>query len=207
MDYILKTAWDEVRNNGGAPGVGNISIEDVETLGVDDYLSDLGEDLRRRTYRPESVKRVWIPKPNGEKRPLGIPTVRDRIAQAACKLILEPIFEADFTESSHGFRPGHSAGDAVKEIKANLQEGKTEVYDADLSKYFDTIPHAKLLTVLRMRISDPRILDLITKWLKAPVNEDGRYSGGKKNKMGTPQGGVISPLLANIYMNLIDKAV
>jgi retron-type reverse transcriptase len=135
---------------------------------------------------------------------MGIPTVRDRIAQAACKLILEPIFEADFTESSHGFRPGHSASDAVKEIRANLQAGKTEVYDADLSKYFDTIPHDRLLAVLRMQISDPRILDLIRQWLKAPVYGDGRYSGGKKNRTGTPQGGVIF-LIAGQHQHEPDR--
>jgi group II intron reverse transcriptase/maturase len=148
-----------------------------------------------------------IPKANGGERPLGIPTIKDRIAQTVCKLVLEPIFEADFEESSYGFRPGRSSQDAMKAIKGHLQAGKTEVLDADLSKYFDTIPHEKLLKTLQERISDPRMLRLINLWLKAPVYDNGRFTGGKKSRVGTPQGGVISPLLANIYLHLLDRIV
>jgi RNA-directed DNA polymerase len=148
-----------------------------------------------------------IPKANGGERPLGIPTVKDRIAQTVCKMILEPIFEADFEESSYGFRPERSSKDAMAAIKGHLQSGKTEVLDADLSKYFDTIPHDKLLKAIKERISDPRILRLISLWLKAPVFEEGQFKGGKKNAVGTPQGGVISPLLANIYLHLLDRIV
>ena len=148
-----------------------------------------------------------IDKANGGKRPLGIPIVRDRIAQTVCKMILEPIFEADFEDSSYGFRPKRSSKDAITAIKEHLKEGKSEVYDADLSKYFDTIPHDKLQIALKQRIADPRILKLINKWLKVPVYEDGQYTSGKGNHSGTPQGGVISPLLANIYFHLIDRIV
>ncbi len=146
-----------------------------------------------------------IPKANGGERPLGIPTVRDRIAQTVCKMILEPIFEADFEDCSYGFRPGRSSKDAISIIKEQLKEGKTEVYDADLSSYFDTIPHEKLEIALKERIADPRMLKLLKKWLKVPVKEKGQYKGGKGNKTGTPQGGVISPLLANIYLAFIRQ--
>jgi RNA-directed DNA polymerase len=207
VPYILREAWRQVKANGGAPGIDGVSIADVEQQGVEGYLSELGAEIRERRYRPQAVKRVMIPKANGGERPLGIPTVRDRIAQTACKMLLEPIFEADFSEGSHGFRPGRSSKDAMKAIKAYLGQGKTEVLDADLSKYFDTIPHDRLLIALRERISDKRVLELIKRWLKAPVCEKGRFKGGKNNKVGTPQGGVISPLLANIYLNLLDRIV
>lgn len=205
--HILRVAWDTVKTNQGAPGIDGVSISDVEQQGVEQYLDALGEELRTKRYRTQAVKRVMIPKANGGERPLGIPTVKDRIAQTACKLILEPIFEADFEESSYGFRPERSSRDALGAIKGYLKEGKSEVLDADLSKYFDTIPHDKLLIALKERISDGRILDLIHQWLKAPIYEDGEFKGGKKNKVGTPQGGVISPLLANIYLNLLDRIV
>jgi len=205
--HMLMEAWLAVKSNQGTPGVDGVSIKEVEQQGVTEYLSALGEELRTKQYRTQAVKRVMIPKANGGERPLGIPTVKDRIVQTACKLLLEPIFEADFEESSYGFRPERSSADALGAIKDYLREGKSEVLDADLSKYFDTIPHDKLLIGLKERISDPRLLDLIQQWLKAPIYEDGKFKGGKKNKVGTPQGGVISPLLANIYLNLLDRIV
>ncbi len=205
--YMLREAWKKVKENAGSPGVDKMTIQDVEQYGVAKYLEELGEDLRKQTYQPQAVKRVMIDKASGGKRPLGIPTVRDRIAQTVCKMIIEPIFEADFEDSSYGFRPNRSSKDAITAIRENLKQDKTMVYDADLSKYFDTIPHDKLLITLKERISDPRLLKLIVKWLKVPVNEDGKLTGGKKNNKGTPQGGVISPLLANIYFHLIDRVV
>jgi group II intron reverse transcriptase/maturase len=207
IPYMLRAAWKQVKSNNGAAGIDGMSVADVERMGVDEYLQTLGEELRKQTYRPSAVKRVMIPKANGGERPLGIPTVKDRIAQTVCKLVLEPIFEADFEESSYGFRPERSSKDAMGAIKGHLQSGKTAVLDADLSKYFDTIPHDKLLNALKERISDPRVLKLISQWLKVPVYEDGEFKGGKKNKVGTPQGGVISPLLANIYLHLLDRIV
>jgi len=207
IPYMLREAWKTVKGNGGTSGVDGITIADVEGYGVENYLKELGEDLRKKTYKPQAVRRVMIPKANGGERPLGIPTVRDRVAQTVCKMILEPIFEADFEESSYGFRPGRSSKGAITAIKENLRQDKTAVYDADLSKYFDTIPHDKLQLALKERISDPRLLKLITKWLKAPVYEGGQYKSGTKNRTGTPQGGVISPLLANVYLHLIDRMV
>jgi RNA-directed DNA polymerase len=207
IPYMLREAWKSVKSNEGAPGVDGITIGQVEEYGVDIYLKELGEELRKQTYKPEAVKRVMIPKADGSQRPLGIPTVRDRIAQTVCKMILEPIFEADFEDSSYGFRPERSSKDAMTAIKEHLKAGKTEVYDADLSKYFDAIPHDKLQIALKQRIADPRILKLINKWLKVSVYEDGQYKSGKDNHTGTPQGGVISPLLANIYLHLIDRIV
>lgn len=207
IPYLLREAWKQVRRNGGNPGIDGVSIADIEQIGIDSYLEQLGDDLRKRTYKPKAVKRVFIPKPNGSKRPLGIPTVKDRIVQTVCKMILEPIFEADFKDCSHGFRPNRNAKGAMQMIKEELKRGKTEILDADLSKYFDTIPHDKLMTAIKLRISDPRMLHLIKMWLKSPVYEDGQFKGGKKQKLGTPQGGVISPLLANLYMHLLDRIV
>jgi RNA-directed DNA polymerase len=207
IPYMLREGWKSVKSNGGAPGVDGMTIEKVEDYGVDVYLKELGEELRKQTYKPQAVKRVMIPKANGGERPLGIPTVRDRIAQTVCKMILEPIFEADFEDSSYGFRPERSSKGAITAIKEHLKSGKTEVYDADLSKYFDTIPHEKLQIALKQRIADPRMLKLLNKWLKVSVYENGQYKSGKDNHTGTPQGGVISPLLANIYLHLIDRIV
>lgn len=206
--YILEEAYKRCKKNGGSPGIDKQSFADVEEYGVKKYLEEIAEEIRTRKYRPQAVKRKMIEKENGGFRPLGIPTIKDRVVQQACKMVIEPIFEADFDDLSYGFRPRRSAKGAITEIRDNLNEGKCEVYDADLSKYFDTIPHDKLEIVLKERIADPRVLQLIKLWLKAPiVEEDGRYTGGKSNKKGTPQGGVISPLLANIYMDILDRIV
>jgi len=208
LDYVLEHSYRKCKSKGGSAGIDGMTFEAVEKYGRDRFLSDIKEELRTRTYRPQAVKRVWIEKENGGQRPLGIPTIRDRVVQRACLTVVEPIFEADFDDSSHGFRPKRSVKTAITEIKGNLKKGMHDVYDADLSKYFDTIPHDKLMVALRERIADPRVLHLIKLWLKVPIaEEDGRFTGGRKNSMGTPQGGVISPLLANIYMNLIDRIV
>lgn len=207
LPHILQEAYRRCKAKGGSAGIDNQTFADVETYGRAKFLDELQEELRTRKYKPQAVKRVLIEKENGGKRPLGIPTIKDRVAQQACKLVIEPIWEADFDDLSYGFRPKRAAKGAITEIRNNLKQGKHEVYDADLSKYFDTIPHDKLEIALKERIADPRVLTLIKQWLKAPVVEDGKYTGGKKNKQGTPQGGVISPLLANIYMNLLDRIV
>ena len=166
IPYMLQEAYRRVKANGGSPGIDRKTFEDIESYGVEKFLLELGEDLRRQTYKPSAVKRVWIPKANGGQRPLGIPTIRDRVAQMSCKLVIEPIFEADFEDSSYGFRPNRSAQDAMKAIKAYLQQGKTEVLDADLSSYFDTIPHDKLNKTLELRITDKRMIRLINLWYK-----------------------------------------
>jgi len=209
---ILNYAYHLVRANKGSPGVDGISFEAIEqTTGIDAFGSQLAQDLKEKTYHPSPVRRVMIPKADGSLRPLGIPTIRDRVAQMAVKLVLEPIFEADFCPNSYGFRPKRSAHDAVDAIAEALHRGYTRVIDADLSKYFDSIPHAKLLAVVAERIVDGAILHLIKLWLKAPVMgeaEDGtrkHVGGGKANSRGTPQGGVISPLLSNCYLHLLDR--
>ncbi|MBK3516168.1 group II intron reverse transcriptase/maturase [Carboxylicivirga marina] len=207
LDHVLLTAYRHCKKKNGAPGVDKRTFEDIEQYGVVKFLQELKEELRTRTYRPQAVKRVLIDKENGGKRPLGIPTIKDRVAQQACKIIMEPIFEADFNNSSYGFRPKRSAAGAVRAIRQNLKKGKCTVYDADLSKYFDKIPHDKLEIVLKERIADSRLLKLIRQWLKVPIVEDGKYTRGKSNTSGTPQGGVISPLLANVYMNILDRIV
>jgi len=206
---VLTAAWWLVLKNNGAPGVDDQSCQDIiDGPGAATFLQELHEELRTRRYRPQPVKRVYIPKPDGRQRPLGIPTVKDRIVQMAVLLVLEPIFEADFVDSSYGFRAGRSAHDALAEIRQHLQAGRREVYDADLQGYFDTIPHDQLLKCLRMRVVDRSVLALIQSWLHAPVVEtdDGGRPKVTRPKQGTPQGGVISPLLANIYLHWFEKA-
>src|SRR5436305_6390350 len=205
----LKAAWHQVRANVRAAGVDRISIEQIERQGSEQWLEALGKELREKTYRCEAVRRVYIPKANGKLRPLGIPTVRDRVVQAAVLLILEPIFETDFEDCSYGFRPGRSAHQALRAIHRHLKEGYAVVYDADLAGYFDSIPHDKLLACVRMRVVDGSVIGLIRQWLNAPVVEapkdKGRPPTVKRNERGTPQGGVLSPLLANIYLHWFDR--
>ncbi len=207
---ILAHAYALARCNDGAAGVDGVTFDDIERAGAEAWLEALREDLASMTYRPSPVRRVMIPKPGGGERPLGIPTIRDRVAQTAAKLVLEPIFEADFEDCAYGYRPERSAGDAIKATHRLIRQGYVDVVDADLSKYFDTIPHAELLKSVARRVVDAKVLRLIKLWLSSPVEErDGagkrRVSGGKSNRRGTPQGGVISPLLANLYMNRFLK--
>ena len=207
---ILAHAYALVKSNQGAPGVDGQTFWGIETLGLEEWLNDIGKDLRAKTYQPQAVRRVMIPKPGGGERPLGIPTIRDRVVQTAAKLLLEPIFEADFDPNAYGYRPKRSAQDAIRKVDELLQAGYTDVVDADLSKYFDTIPHREVIQCVARRIVDREMLHLIKMWLKVPIEErdkDGRVriSGGKKSTCGTPQGGVISPLLANLYMNRFLK--
>jgi RNA-directed DNA polymerase len=208
---VLRHAYALCRANGGAPGVDGASFADIEAAGLAEWLERLGKDLREKTYKPDAVRRVLIPKPGGGERPLGIPTIRDRVAQTAAVLILEPIFEADFVDSAYGYRPKRSAQQAVEAVHRELCKGATDVVDADLSKYFDTIPHHELMQSVARRVVDRHMLKLVKSWLKVPVEERDergrkRMSGGKNSTRGTPQGGVISPLLANIYMHRFLRA-
>ncbi len=208
---MLAAAWGRVAANDGKPGVDGVSIKDVENSpqGVAGFLKEIYETLKSKRYRPQAVRRVMIPKANGGERPLGIPTIRDRVIQTAVKLVLEPIFEADFLDVSYGYRPRRSAHDALKAIMSGLEQGRTAVLDADLKGYFDSIPHDKLMACVEMRISDGSVLKLIRQWLRAPILETPKDKHSPPRKVyprkGTPQGGVVSALLANLYLHWLDK--
>jgi group II intron reverse transcriptase/maturase len=205
---ILDHAYKLVKANKGDCGVDGVTFESIEKMegGEQGYLDSIAKELEEKVYKPMPVRSVYIPKTDGSRRPLGIPTIKDRMVQMAVKIIIEPIFEADFHENSYGFRPNKNAHQAVDNASYHLVKEKTQVIDVDISKYFDTIAHDRLLKLVAKRIVDKNILRLIKMWLKAPVVEEGedgkkRYKGNDK---GTPQGGVISPLLANIYLNVLD---
>lgn len=204
---VLETALKSVLRNAGAAGVDGVTTEAVKA-DTGTFLDRLQGELKTRDYRPSPVLRVWIPKPDGKRRPLGIPIVKDRVVQTALVLLLQPIFEADFNEYSFGYRPGRSAHDALDAICEALMQGKSEVVDADLSGYFDSIPHAALLQKVARRVSDGAILRLVKLFLKAPiVEEKNGIRSIHPNRSGTPQGGSLSPLLANIYLNDLDHQV
>ena len=207
---ILHYAYRSAKANGGSAGVDGMTFGQIESDGAEKWLSGIRKELHAKTYRPQPVLRVMIPKPGGGSRPLGIPTVKDRVVQTAAKLVIEPIFEADLEPNTYGYRPKRSALDAIRMVHELLCKGYTNVVDADLSKYFDTIPHSELMKCVARRIADRNILRLVKLWLKVPVEEQdkdgrGRMSRGRQSKRGTPQGGVISPLLANLYMNRFLK--
>ena len=198
---VLWVAWEQVRRNRGAAGVDGETIEAIETKGTQSFLLQLKEELQRQNYRPQPVRRVFIPKSDGRRRPLGIPGVKDRVAQAAVKIVIEPLFEASFREGSYGFRPKRSAKQAIYDIRKWITYGYDKVIDLDLKSYFDTIDHGLLMKLVERRVRDPRVLRLIRCWLKAGVMHEGIL---EETLIGSPQGAVISPLLSNVYLHPLD---
>lgn len=210
---VLVSAWKQVCRNAGSPGVDMLSIKDIQQQpgGAESFLKEIRDSLIAKEYKPAAVRRHYILKANGKKRPLGIPVIRDRVVQTAVFLVIEPIFEADFREVSYGFRPKRSAHDALNQVRKAVKNGRTAIYDVDMASFFDTIPHDKLMKCVHARITDSSVLKLIRQWLSAPVIEKVKTQRGKaktisrRNNKGTPQGGIISPLLANCYLNWLDK--
>jgi RNA-directed DNA polymerase len=209
---VLWEAWRRCRANGGAPGIDEQTFERIESGGVEKWLGLLSEDLKAKTYGPQPIRRVYIPKPGGKKRPLGIGTIRDRVVQMAAVLVLQPIFEADLPDEQYGYRPDRNAKQAVQKIRSWIKAGHTEIVDADLAGYFDTIPHWELMKSVARRIADGAMLALVKGWLEAPVAELGKHghvvvtNPGKRGRTGTPQGSPISPLLSNLYMRRLILA-
>ena len=202
---VLRHAYELVKANRGAPGPDGKTFEQIEENGSEELLEQLHDELKTKRYKPGAVRRVYIPKAGGGERPLGIPNIRDRVVQMAAKLVLEPIFEADFEDDSYGFRPKRDAHQALEAIEEALRDGMEWVLDTDITAYFDTIPHDRLLKTVAERIVDGSMLKLIKAFLEAPIIDDRDGGGPRRNRQGTPQGGVISPLLANIYLHLVDR--